>query len=87
MLFLISSSPDTKEFQTAFKLAKEMNADICLLQNAVYASRNSGDSSLYLMRDDMKMRGLSENEISGRPIDYEQLIDLMAQTDKVAGIF
>jgi sulfur transfer complex TusBCD TusB component (DsrH family) len=40
MLFLISSAPDTKEFQTSFRTAKEMNADICLLQNAVYAARN-----------------------------------------------
>jgi hypothetical protein len=35
MLFLISSAPDTKEFKTAYKLAKDMSAEICLLQNAV----------------------------------------------------
>ncbi len=87
MLFLISSAPDTKEFKTAYKLAKDMNAEVCLLQNAVYASRNSDDKMLYVMSDDMRLRGISENEISGRLIDYSQLIDLLTDTDKVVGIF
>ncbi len=87
MLFLISSAPDTKEFKTAYKLAKDMNAEVCLLQNAVYASRNSDDKMLYVMSDDMRLRGISENEISGRLIDYSQLIDLMINTDKIVGIF
>ncbi|MBI5408657.1 MAG: hypothetical protein HZA14_04765 [Nitrospirae bacterium] len=87
MLFLISSAPDTKEFKTAYAMANDMNADICLLQNAVYASSSSKDKTLYVMSGDMKLRGLSENEISGRLIDYSQLIDLMTETDKVVGIF
>ncbi|MBI4844461.1 MAG: hypothetical protein HY809_09090 [Nitrospirae bacterium] len=87
MLFLISSSPDTKEFKTAFNLAKRMNADVCLLQNAVYASRNSDDTTLYVMSDDIRLRGITENEISGRLIDYDRLVDLMTATDKVVGIF
>ncbi len=87
MLFLISSAPDTKEFKTAYKLAKELNAEICLLQSAVYASRNLNDSSLYVLRDEMQLRGINENEISGKTIDYHRLIDLMAETDKVAGFF
>ena len=87
MLFLILSSPETKEFKTAYKLAKDMNAEICLLQNAVYASRNSSDHGLYVLRDDMQLRGINENEISGRPIDYSGLVDLMTNSDKVAGFF
>lgn len=87
MLFLISSAPETKEFKTAFNLAKDMSADICLLQNAVYASRNLNDSSLYVLLDELKLRGINENEISGKPIDYGRLIDLMNETDKVVGIF
>ncbi|MBI5408019.1 MAG: hypothetical protein HZA14_01480 [Nitrospirae bacterium] len=87
MLFLISSAPDTKEFQTAYKLAKGMNAEICLLQNAVYASRDSNNGNPYVMSDDVKLRGLNENEISGRLIDYGQLVDLMTSMDKVVGIF
>jgi len=87
MLFLISSAPDTKEFKTAYKLAKNMNAEICLLQNAVYASRSLDDSSLFILRDEIQLRGVSENEVSGKIIDYSQLIDLMIATDKVVGIF
>ncbi|MBI5741638.1 MAG: hypothetical protein HZA16_13100 [Nitrospirae bacterium] len=87
MLFLISSSPDTKEFKTAYKLAKDMNADICLMQNAVYASRDLNDGSLYLLGDELQMRGIDKNEISGKPIDYHELIDLMTNSDKVVGIF
>ncbi len=87
MLFLISSAPDTNEFKTAYKLAKDMDAEICLLQNAVYASRNLNDSSLYVLRDEIQLRGINENEISGKLIDYSQLMDLMTDTDKVAGFF
>ncbi len=87
MLFLISSAPDTKEFKTAYKLAKDMGAEICLLQNAVHASRGLNDSNVYVIKDDVQLRGITENEISGKPIDYRQLIDLMTNTDKVVGLF
>jgi sulfur relay protein TusB/DsrH len=87
MLFLISSAPDTKEFKTAYKLAKDTDAKICLLQNAVYASRNLNDDSLYVLRDEIQLRGIKEDEISGKVIDYDQLIDLMINTDKVVGLF
>jgi sulfur relay protein TusB/DsrH len=87
MLFLISSSPDTKEFKTSYALAKDMSADICLLQNAVYASRLLDDSSFYVLHDEITLRGIAENEISGRLIDYDQLVDLMTGSDKVVGIF
>jgi sulfur transfer complex TusBCD TusB component (DsrH family) len=68
-------------------MAKDMKADICLLQNAVYASRNLNDNSLYVLHDEIRLRGIAENEISGNPIDYGRLIDLMANSDKVVGIF
>lgn len=87
MLFLISSASDTKEFKTAYKLAKDMNAEICFFQNAVYASRNLKDSSIYVLRDEMQLRGINENEVPGKIIDYGQLIDLMTGADKVVGLF
>jgi len=87
MLFLISSAPDTKEFKTAYKMAKDMNADVCLLQSAVYASRSLNDSSLRVMLDDLQLRGIREDEITGKPIDYGGLMDLMASSDKVVGMF
>jgi sulfur relay protein TusB/DsrH len=87
MLFLISSTPDSKEFKTAFRLAKDLNAEICLLQNAVYASRNLNDTGLYVLRDELKLRGVNENEVSGKLIDYGQLVDLMVKAEKVVGLF
>ena len=87
MLFLIASAPDTQQFKTAFRMAKDINADICLVQNAVYASRLLNDSSLYVLHDDINLRGIADSEISGRLIDYGKLIDLMTESEKVAGIF
>ena len=87
MLFLISSAPDTKEFQTAIRMAKDISADICLLQNAVYAARNSDNKNLYVLRDDMNLRGITDGEISGKPIDYSMLVNLMTGSDKVVGLF
>ncbi len=87
MLFLIASAPDTQEFKTAIRMANDINADICLLQNAVYAARNSDDSALYVLRDDMKLRGISDSEITGKTIDYGMLVDLMTDSDKVVGLF
>ena len=87
MLFLISSAPDTNEFKTAFQMAKDVNAEICLLQNAVYASRGSEDENFYVIHEDLQLRGIRENEISCRTIDYEGLIDLMTKSDRVVGLF
>jgi sulfur relay protein TusB/DsrH len=87
MLFLIASAPETREFKTATRMARDANADICLLQNAVYAARSSNEKDWYVLSDDMKLRGIHEQEISGRPVDYDQLVDLMLTTDKVVGLF
>jgi sulfur relay protein TusB/DsrH len=87
MLFLISSAPDTKEFKTAYKLAKNLSAKICLLQNAVYASKNLKDDNLYVLHDEINLRSINEDEVGGKIINYEQLIDLMINADKVVGLF
>jgi sulfur relay protein TusB/DsrH len=87
MLFLIASAPDTQEFKTATRMARDSDADICLLQNAVYAARSSNEKSWYVLSDDMNLRGLHEHEISGKPVDYDRLVDLMTASDKVVGLF
>ncbi|UCH81916.1 MAG: hypothetical protein JSW20_04640 [Nitrospiraceae bacterium] len=87
MLFLISSAPDTKEFQTAYKMAEDMNAEICLLQNAVYAATSSDNPGHYALRDDLDLRGIDKDNIRAKAIDYSQLVDLMTKTDKVVGFF
>jgi sulfur relay protein TusB/DsrH len=87
MLFLIASGPDTQEFKTAIQLAGDSNADICLLQNAVYAARTADNNNMYVLSDDLKLRGIHEHEISGKSIDYDRLVDLMTTADKVVGLF
>lgn len=87
MLFLIASAPDTQEYKTAVTLAGDVNADICLLQDAVYAARRSDSNTAYVLSDDMKLRGIGEDEISGTAVDYGQLVDLMTGADKVVGLF
>ena len=87
MLFLIASAPDTQEFKTAIQMASDAHADICLLQNAVYAARTSENKNMYVLSDDMKIRGIEENEISGKSIDYDRLVELMTTAEKVVGLF
>jgi len=86
MLFLISSAPDTQEFRTSYKTAMEMKADICLLQNAVYAARNPDYDKAYVLGDDMKLRGITIDEIKGNMINYNQLVDMMSAAGKVVGL-
>jgi sulfur relay protein TusB/DsrH len=87
MLFLISSAPDTKEFKTAYRMAKEVNASICLLQNAVYAAGVLKEKDVYVLMDEVQMRGIHQSEITCKVIDYNQLIDLMTGSVKVVGLF
>jgi len=87
MLFLFSSAPDTKEFQTAYKMAQDMNAEICLLQNAVYAAGNKDNHAHYALSDDLALRGIDKSTVTAKVIDYSQLIDIMTGTDKVVGLF
>ena len=87
MLFLISSAPDTTEFKTAFRTAREMNAQVCLLQNSVYASRGLDEKNLFVLQDDIQLRGIDEAEVSAEIIDYGRLVDLMIESDKVIGLF
>lgn len=87
MLFLIASAPDTQEFKTAHALAEDIGAEVCLLQNAVYAAKTLKFSQVYVIRDELQLRGIKESEVTGTLIDYGQLIDRMNSSDKVIGLF
>ncbi len=89
MLFIISSSPDTQEFKTALSLAKD--SDLCLIHDAVYFTREEKTpvkGTVYAIRDDLSLRGITETRLPGlKIIDHTEMIDLMAQAEKVAGAF
>jgi sulfur relay protein TusB/DsrH len=93
MLLIIKSAPDTAEGKRAIKLANDMSADICLMQSAVYFSQRERlkgfSGTVYVIDEDRKLRGLKDEEIVPeiRKIDYEGLVELMAEKKKVIGIF
>mgnify|MGYP001560470549 FL=1 len=93
MLVIIKSAPDTAEGKRAIKLANDMSADICLMQNAVYFSQREQlkgfSGTIYVIDEDRKLRGLKDEEIVPeiKKIDYDGLVDLMAKNEKVVGMF
>jgi sulfur relay protein TusB/DsrH len=68
-------------------------ANIVLIQNAAYFAekdRLDGLSAIiYVLEDDIRLRGLRDNEINKgiKKLDYDRLIELMIEEDKVIGIF
>jgi sulfur relay protein TusB/DsrH len=93
MLVMIKSAPDTPEGKRAVKLARDMAADICLMQNAVcFSQKDRLDGfcgTVYALKEDMDMRGLSESgfEKEIKMIDYDALVDLMIKENGVTGVF
>jgi len=93
MLVIIKSSPNTPDGKRGVKLARDMAADVCLIQNAVYFARKdrleSFCGTVYVLDEDSKLRGLSDKDIEKdvKKVDYDGLVDLMAGEDKVVGMF
>lgn len=89
MLIVIKSSPHTEEAQSALKLAREVSADILLLQNGVYFVRQGrleDIGTVYALKDDIRLRGEGAQGSGVRAISYDEMIDLMVE-DKVIGMF
>ncbi|MEJ2696018.1 MAG: DsrH/TusB family sulfur metabolism protein [Candidatus Sulfobium sp.] len=95
MVVLIKSSPDTPEGQRGVRIARDMSADIVLLQNGVYFIQGQRLEDLgiyratYVLEDDRRLRGLKQADADKniRDISYDGLVDLMAESDKVTGLF
>lgn len=93
MLVIIRSGPDTQDGKRALKLARDMAADVCLTQNAVYFAQKERlegfCGTVHILDEDLRLRGLCDDEIEKdiRKISYDSLIDLMAKDEKVVGIF
>jgi sulfur relay protein TusB/DsrH len=70
-----------------------MASDMVLLQNGVYfAQRERFEGfcgKVYILEEDMRLRGLRDDEIlkDAIKIDYDRLIDIMVEEDKVVGMF
>lgn len=93
MLVIVKSAPETADGKRAVKLARDMAADLVLIQNGVYFSQRERlggfCGSVYVLEEDMRLRGLKKDEIEKDIIEitYDSLIDFMDGEDKVVGIF
>lgn len=93
MLVIVKSAPDTTDGKRGMKLARDMAADLVLLQNGVYFAQKERlegfCGTAYVLDDDSKLRGLKEEDIEKeiRKLDYGSFVDLMAREDRVVGMF
>jgi sulfur relay protein TusB/DsrH len=93
MLVIIKNAPNTPEGKRAIRLARDMAADICLLQNAVYFAQKDRlegfCGAVFVLDEDMKLRGLKSEDMEKgiKVINYDELVDLIIKEDKVIGVF
>ncbi len=93
MLVIIKSAPGTPEGKRGINLACDMAADVCLMQNAVYFAHDerleSFCGAVYVLDDDCTLRGLSDSRLkkSIKKLDYDSLVDVIVNEDKIIGAF
>lgn len=91
MLVVIKSSPETHEARRAVRLARDMAADIVLLQNAAWLAQEERlegfCGTVYALDEDLRLRGVVNVDSGVKSISYGEFVDLMADEDKVVGIF
>jgi sulfur relay protein TusB/DsrH len=94
MIVIVRSAPDTPEGKRGVKIARDMSAEIVLLQNGVYFIQGRALEDLgfvgpaYVLEEDKRLRGLKAGDTENiRDIGYDSLVDLMAGSDKVIGMF
>jgi len=93
MLVIVKNSPDTLDGRRGIKLARDMAADLVLIQNGVYFAQKERlegfCGTAYVLGEDIRLRGLKDEDIEKgvRKLDYDGLVDLMAEEDKVVGMF
>lgn len=95
MIVIVKSAPDTSEGKRGVKTARDMSADLILLQNGVYFIEGGKLEDLkfyrtaYVLEEDKRLRGLKDNDANKniKGITYDSLVDLMDGSDKVIGMF
>ena len=92
MLVIVKNGIDTPEGKRGIRLARDMAADLVLIQNGVYFVRdeklNDFGKKVYVLDEDLMLRGLSDGEIGKNmeKINYDILVDLVVGSDKVVGM-
>ncbi|MBI5634535.1 MAG: hypothetical protein HZA15_13780 [Nitrospirae bacterium] len=95
MLVIVRSAPDTVDGRRGIKMARDLAADVVLLQNGVYFLQQEHLEDLgfcrtaYVLSDDRKLRGLDPADADRRAkeITYDALVDLMSESNNVVGMF
>jgi sulfur relay protein TusB/DsrH len=95
MLVIVKSGPDTPEGKRGVRFANDMAADVVLIQNGVYFMQgpNLADAGFtgktHVLEDDRLLRGLDKDAKNRgiEYIDYDGLVDLITESDKVTGMF
>ena len=95
MLVIIRNAPDTVDGRRGVKMARDMAADVVLLQNGVYFMQQTHLEDLgfcgtaYILSDDRKLRGLCPIAPYHRAqeITYDGIVDLINENDDVFGMF
>ena len=93
MLVIVKNGPDTADGKRGVKLARDMAADLFLIQNGVYFAQKERlegfCGTAYVLEDDLKLRGIKGAGIEKgiRETGYDSFVDLMAGSGKVIGMF
>ena len=93
MLVIVKSGPDTADGKRGVKLARDMAADLFLIQNGVYFAQEERlegfCGTAYVLEDDLKLRGIKGSGIEKdiRETGYDSFVGLMADENKVVGMF
>jgi sulfur relay protein TusB/DsrH len=93
MIMLVKSSPDTVDGQRGVSLARDMAADLFLLQNGVYFAQEEKlgafSGAVYVLDDDKRLRGIKDADMKPgvKTVGHDKLVDLLAESDKVIGMF
>lgn len=93
MIVIVKSGPDTADGSRGVKFARDMAADLVLLQNGVHFAlkeRLSGFcGSAFVLAEDRRLRGVAEADLERgiKEIGYDELVDYLAAADKVVGMF
>lgn len=93
MLVIVKNAPDTIDGKRGIKLARDLAADLVLVQNGIYFAQDERlegfCGTAYALDEDRRLRGIKEEEIKKgiKKLDYDGFVDLMADEDKVIGMF
>ncbi|MBI4828342.1 MAG: hypothetical protein HY804_05975 [Nitrospinae bacterium] len=91
MLVIIKSAPESPEARRGLALARDLGADVALIQGGVYFLTQGGlegvKGAIYALEPDILLRGAGAQRGGARMVGYDGLVDLMAGADKVLGMF